>query len=216
MLLHRKTAPDSCRSLIDLSILAAVLFFLPLSGLAAVPGQLLPKSGDTAAQKTETSAPAQPAAPAVEPIPLSDVAKRLESSRRQIRDVGERVQDPEVSEIAKEIEATRDTFAEEAKSADSAVAKSLQPEELSDLEMSWKSRVARLAKWQQVVSRWTNQLYKDFTLVDQEEQTWELTLKASPAGSLPREVDRAVRNLLVEIKKVRAEGRKRLDVALVL
>jgi potassium-dependent mechanosensitive channel len=217
MVFHRKTAPDAYRSLIDLFALVAFLSFLPLSGLAAVPGQLLPKPADTAAQQTETPAPpAQPATPVVEPIPLSDVAKRLESSRRQIRDVGERVQDPEVSEIAKEIEATRNTFAEEAKSADSAVAKSLQPEELSDLEISWKSRVARLAKWQQVVSRWTNQLYKDFTLVDQEEQTWELTLKASPAGSLPREVERAVRDLLAEIKKVKAVARKRLDAALVL
>src|SRR5262245_39065058 len=216
MLFQRKTAPEPRRPLIDLFALAAVLIFFLLCGFAAVPGQLLPKSGDTTTQQTETPAPAQPATPVVEPIPLSDVAKRLESSRRQIRDVGERVQDPEVSEIAKEIEATRDTFAEEAKSADSAVAKSLQPEELSDLEMSWKSRVTRLAKWQQAVSRWTNQLYKDFTLVDQEEQTWELTLKASPAGSLPREVERAVRDLLAEIKKVKAVARKRLDAALVL
>src|SRR5262245_56394532 len=217
MLLHRKTAPDACRSLIDLFALVAFLSFLPLSGLAAVPGQLLPKPADTAAQQTETPAPpAQPATPVVEPIPLSDVAKRLESSRRQIRDVGERIQDPEISSITKEIEATRNTFAEEAKRADSAIASSLQPEELSDLENSWKSRVARLAKWQQVVSRWTNQLYKDFTLVDQEEQTWELTLKAPPAGSLPREVERAVRDLLAEIKKVKAVARKRLDAALVL
>src|SRR5215475_10004926 len=144
MLLHRKTAPDRCRSLIDLFALAAILIFLPLSGLGAVPGQLLPKPGDTAAQQTETPPPAQPATPVVEPIPLSDVAKRLESSRRQIRDVGERVQDSEVGEIAKEIEATRNTFAEEAKSADSAVAKSRQPGELSELENSWKSRAGRL------------------------------------------------------------------------
>jgi len=216
MLFHRKTAPESYRPLIELFALAAVLIFFPLCGFAAVPGQLLPKPGDTTTQQTETPAPAEPATPVVEPIPLSDVAKRLESSRRQIRDVGERVQAPDVADIAKEIEATRNTFAEEAKSANSAVAKSLQPGELSELENSWKSRVARLAKWQQVVSRWTNQLYKDFTLVDQEEQTWELTLKASPAGSLPREVDRAVRNLLVEIKKVKADARKRLDAALVL
>ena len=86
------------------------------------------------------------------------------------------------SEIAKEIEVTRSTFAEETKSADSAVAKSLRPEELSDLEAAWKNRAARLAKWQQVISRWTSQLYRDFTLVDQEEQTWELTLKAYSCG----------------------------------
>jgi potassium-dependent mechanosensitive channel len=205
--------------LIDLFALAAVLIFFPLCGFAAVPGQLLPKPENTATQQSETSqtkSPAPNAAPVVEPVPLSDVAKRLESSRRQIRDVGERVQAPEVEEIAKEIEVTRKTFAEEAESAASAVAKSLQPEELSDLEISWKSRAARLAKWQQVVSRWTSQLYKDFTLVDQEEQTWELTLKASPAGSLPREVERAVRDLLGEVKKVKAEARKRLDAALVL
>src|SRR5262245_27274755 len=216
MLFHRKTAPESRRPLIELFTLAAVLIFFPLCGFAAVPGQLLPKPVDTAAQQPETPAPAQPATPVVEPIPLSDVAKRLESSRRQIRDVGERVQTADVAEIAKEIDATRNTFAEEAKSANSAVAKSLQPGELSELENSWKSRAARLTKWQQDFSRWTSQLYKDFTLVDQEEQTWELTLKASPAGSLPREVERAVRDLLGEIKKVKADARKRLDAALVL
>jgi small-conductance mechanosensitive channel len=193
---------------------------LPLLGLAATPGQLLPKPGNTATQQTETPSPAQPAtpnaAPVAEPIPLSDVAKRLESSRRQVRDVGERIQAPEVEEIAKEIEVTRKTFAEEAKSADSAIAKSPRLEELSDLEISWKNRAARLAKWQQTISRWTSQLYRDFTLVDQEEQTWELTLKASPPGTLPREVERAVRDLLGEIKKVKAEARKRLDAALVL
>src|SRR5262245_40810300 len=42
-------------------------------------------------------------APQLEAIPLSDIAKRLESSRRQIRDVSERVQDLEVAEIANEI-----------------------------------------------------------------------------------------------------------------
>src|SRR5262245_46388137 len=104
MLPHFKTAPESCRSLIDLFALAAVLIFFPLCGFAAVPGQFLPKPGDTAAQQSETPAPAQPPATTVaEAVPLSDVAKRLESSRRQIRDVSERVQAPEVEEIAKEI-----------------------------------------------------------------------------------------------------------------
>jgi potassium efflux system protein len=220
MLLHSKTAPRRCRSLIGLFVLTGVLIFLPLSGLAATPGQLLPKPGNTATQQSEApQAPKPPApstAPVAEPIPLSDVAKGLESSRRQIHDVGERIQAPEVSEIANEIEGTRSTFIEETKSADDAITKSPRPEELSDLEISWKNRAARLAKWQQVISRWTSQLYKDFTLVDQDEQTWELTLKASPSGSLPREVARAVRDLLGEIKRVKAEARKRLDAALVL
>ena len=219
MLFHRKSARNRCPFLKGPLALAGVLLCLPLPGLAATPGPLLPTPGNTATQQGETpqtKPPTPTAAPVVEPIPLSDVAKRLESSRRQIRDVGERVQAPEVEEIAKEIEVTRNTFAEEAKSADSAIAKSPRPEELSDLEISWKNRAARLAKWQQVISRWTSQLYRDFTLVDQEEQTWELTLKASPSGALPREGERAVRDLLGEIKRVKAEARKRLDAALVL
>src|SRR4029453_4652794 len=103
MLFHRKTASESCRSLIDLFALAAVLIFFPLCGFAAVPGHLLPKPENQATPESETSQtkpPAPNAAPVVEPVPLSDVAKRLESSRRQIRDVGERVQAPEVEEIA--------------------------------------------------------------------------------------------------------------------
>ena len=205
--------------MLGLFAFAGVLLFLSLPGFAATPGQLLPKPGNTATQPSETQAtktPAPSAAAVVEPIPLSDVAKRLESSRRQIREVGERTQPPEVGDIAKEIEVTRNTFAEEAKSAESAIATSLRPEELSDLEISWKNRAARLAKWQQVISRWTSQLYRDFTLIDQEEQTWELTLKTYSGGALPRQVEAAVRNLLAEIKKIKAQVRKRLDAALVL
>ncbi len=200
--------------------LVGIWLFLPLAALAAAPGQLVPKPENTAPQQSETPQTKPPTtpnvAPVVEPIPLSDVSKRLESSRRQIREVAERVQPSEVVEIAKEIEATRNTFAGEAKTAESAIAKSLRPEQLSDLEISWKNRAARLVKMQQAISRWTSQLYRDFTLVDQEEQTWELTLKASPPGSLPREVERAIRGVLGEITKVKAETRKRLDAALVL
>jgi potassium-dependent mechanosensitive channel len=195
--------------------LAGVLVFLPIAGLAATPGQLLPKPGNTATQPTETLSTPN-AAPVAEPIPLNDVAKRLEASRRQIREISERPEAPEVADIAKEVEATRSAFAEEVKSTNSAIAKSPRPEELSDLESSWKGRAARLAKWQQVISRWTSELYRDFTIVDQEEQTWELTLKAYSAGALPRQVEAAVRNLLAEIKKIKAEVRKRLDAALVL
>jgi small-conductance mechanosensitive channel len=194
------------------------LFLLPGSGFAASPGQLLPKPGNTtAASETPQSKSSAPsAAPVVEPVPLSDVAKRLETSRRQVREVGDRAQPPEVADIAREIELTRNTFAEESKRAEAAMAKSLRPEELSDLDASWKNRAARLVKWQQTISRWTNLLYRDFTFVDQEEQTWELTFKASAPGSLPREVERAIRDLLGEIQKVKAETRKRLNAALVL
>ena len=199
--------------------LAGVLLCLPLPGLAATPGQLLPKPGNTATQQSETpqtKSPTPNAAPVAEPIPLNDVAKQLEASRRQIREISERPEAPEVADIAKEVEATRSAFAEEVKSTNSAIAKSLRPEELSDLESSWKARAARLAKWQQVISRWTSELYRDFTLVDQEEKTWELTLKAYSAGALPRQVEAAVRNLLAEIQKIKGEVRKRLDAALVL
>jgi len=219
MLFHRQTARNRCPSLKGWLAIAGVLVFLPLPGIAATPGQLLPKLGNTSTQQGETpqtKASTPTAAPVAEPIPLGDVAKRLESSRRQIREVGEKVQPSEVAEIAKEIEGTRNTFAEEAKTAESAIAKSLRLEELSDLESSWKNRAARLVKTQQAISRWTSQLYRDFTLVDQEEQTWELTLKANPPGSLPREVERAVRDVLREIQKVKAETRKRLNAALVL
>ena len=111
MLFHRKANQNRCPSLMGQLALAGALLFPSLPGLAATPGQLLPKPGDTAAQQSETSqatkSPTPSAVPVAEPIPLGDVAKRLESSRRQIREVGEKVQPPEVAEIAKEIEGTR-------------------------------------------------------------------------------------------------------------
>jgi potassium efflux system protein len=219
MLLKPKATRQRRSPLVNLLRLACLLLWLPLPGLAATPGQLLPKPGPAGAMEKETpqtKTPAPDAAPIAQPVPLSDVAKRLEGSRRQIREVSDRIQPAEVKEIAGEVEATQKTFAEEAKNATVTINESSRPEDLFDLEISWKNRLARLSKWQQGISSWTQQLYKDFSLVDQEEQIWELSLKIYPAGSLPREVQGAVRELLAEIKRVKAEARKRLDAALVL
>jgi potassium-dependent mechanosensitive channel len=167
-------------------------------------------------------APAAPAAPAPggaatpEPIPLSEIAKRLENSRRLIKEIGPRDEGNEVAEIAQEVEATRNSFAKEVKAAEAAIARSLRPEEIWDLEISWKNRVPRIAKWQQIVATQAGQFSKDLTLIEQEEEVWELTLKNYAAGALPREVERAIRDHLGEIKKIKAEVRKRLDQALVL
>ena len=59
-------------------------------GLQRLPGQLLPQPGNSAPQQSETpqtKSPTPNAAPVAEPIPLNDVAKRLEASRRQIREI---------------------------------------------------------------------------------------------------------------------------------
>src|SRR4030095_14467986 len=108
MLFHLKSVPHRRLSLMGLLALPGLLLFLPLRGLAATPGQLLPKPGNTATQQSEasqaTKLPTPSAAPVAEPIPLSDVSKRLETSRRQIRDVSERVQAPEAADIAKELD----------------------------------------------------------------------------------------------------------------
>jgi potassium efflux system protein len=151
-----------------------------------------------------------------EPVPLSDIAKRLENSRRLLKEVGARDEGQESIEIAREVESTRNTFAKEIKAAEAAISRSLRPEELWDLEISWKNRIPTIAQWQQIFSTQAAQLYKDLALIEREEQIWELTLKTYAAGALPREVERAIRDHLGEIKKITAELRKRLDQALVL
>jgi hypothetical protein len=105
MLFYRKRSRHRYPCLLGLLAPIWILLFLTRSGLPATPGQLLPKPGNAATESETpqtTKAPAPSAAPVPEPIPLSDVAKRLESSRRQIREVSERVQPPEVAEIVKE------------------------------------------------------------------------------------------------------------------
>jgi potassium efflux system protein len=185
------------------------------------PAQMAPLP-DAKISPSSPAAPTAPAAPApgvpaaLEPIPLSDIAKRLENSRRLLKEIGPRDEGSELAEIAQEAEATRNSFAKEAKAAETAIARSLRPEELWDLEVSWKNKAPRIAKWQQIVSTQAGQLSKDLTLIEQEEQIWELTLKNYAAGALPREVERAIRDHLAEIKKIKAGVRKRLDQALVL
>ena len=176
--------------------------------------------GSPPAQEPQAPAPAgvaaAPSTSTLTPVPLSDVARRLEVSRRTLRQVSETSEAGELTAIFNEIEAIRKPFEEEAKHAQTAIAGSLRPEELWDLEVSWKNRAARIAKWQATISRWSSQLYKEYTLVEQEEKTWELSLKSYPPRSLPAEVERSIRNFLVEAKKVKSQVQKRLDAALVV
>ena len=189
-----------------------------LFSLAAVPNahaQIAPPP-DAKISPSSPAAPTPGATATLEAIPLNDIAKRLESSRRLLKEISDRNEGLELAEIAREVEATRNTFTKEAKAAEAAIAGSLRPEELSDLEISWKSKVSRMTKWQEAVSTQAGQLYNDLTLLEQEEQIWELTLKTYAAGAVPRQVERAIRGHLGEIKKIKADLRKRLDQALVL
>lgn len=76
--------------------------------------------------------PSSPAAPTpgpaatLEPIPLNDIAKRLENSRRLLKEIGSRDESSELAEIAQEAEATRNSFAKEVKAAEAAIARSLR------------------------------------------------------------------------------------------
>jgi small-conductance mechanosensitive channel len=197
-----------------MAVLCSLLFAIAWGATAQFPA--IP--GTTPAQPP-TSPPTPPATATVanpEAVPLSDLAKRLEASRRLLREIGERPEDPELAEVAKEVEATRTKFAEQAKSEEAAIGKSLRPDEVWDIEVSLKSRTARIAKSQLAVADAADQLYKDLAAVEQEEKIWQQTLKAYAAGAMPREVERAVRDLLVEVAKIRTGVRKRLDAALVL
>ena len=210
----RKCRPFAITSRLLLIVVLCSLFVT----VPGVTAQFPAIPGTTPAQPS-SSPPTPPATATVanpEAVPLSDLAKRLEASRRLLREIGERPEDPELAEVAKEVEATRREFAEQVKSEEAAIGKSLRPEEIWDLEVSLKSRTARIAKSQLMVAAAAGQLYKDVADVEQEEKIWQQTLKAYAAGAMPREVERAVRDLLVEVAKIRTGVRKRLDAALVL
>ncbi len=220
MLFYRHSARNRCPLLMGLVVPVLILLFLPFSALTATLGQLVPKPGTTAPPETEKPQLAQPpepnTAPTVEPVPVSDIAKRLEASRRLLKEISERPEASDLAEIAKEVDATRTSFAEEAKSAAATIAKAVRPEDIWDIEVAWKNRAARVAKSELIVSNQAAQLYKDLTSVEQEEKIWELTLKSYAAGTLPRQVESAVRAFLADAQKTKTELRKRLDVALVL
>ena len=162
-------------------------------------------------EPTEVKAP-----PSAEPVPLSEVPKRLETSRRLLREINERSEPAELPEIVKEIEATRGAFTEDVKKAQIAISGSLRAEEILDLEISWKNRGAKIANWQTTISGWNSRLYADLTLLDQEEKIWELSLKSYPPRSLPAEVERAVRDVLGELKKAKSQVQGRIAKVLVL
>jgi len=216
---HRKSLRRQRPALLSSALIFLItvgFLFGPSFGWGAMPFAV---PGSSPAQQPQAPAPAGVAAPpsttALAPVPLNDVAKRLEVSRRTLRQVAETSEAGELTAIFNEIEAMRKPFEEEAKNAQTAIAGSLRPEELWDLEVGWKNRAAKLAKWQATISGWSSELYKDYTLVEQEEKIWELSLKSYPARSLPAEVERSIRNFLVEAKKVKSQVQKRLDAVLV-
>jgi potassium-dependent mechanosensitive channel len=203
---------------------SALIFFItacclcgPSFGWGATPFTV---PGSTPAQQPPAVAPGGAVAPpsdaAPAPVPLSDVAKRLEGSRRLLRQVSETSESPESTGIVNEVEAMRSPFAEETKNTQVAIASALRAEELWDLEVAWKNRAARIAKWQATISGGSAQLYKDYTLIDQEEKIWDVSLRSYPARSLPNEVERSIRNFLGEAKRVKAQVQKRLDAVLVI
>jgi len=212
---HRKSLRRQRPALLSsaLILLITVCFlFDPSFGWGAMPFAV-PTQQPLAAAPAGLAAP--PSTTALTPVPLSDVAKRLEASRRILRHVAETSEAGELTAIFNEIEAMRKPFEEEAKNAQTAIAGSLRAEELWDLEVGWKNRAAKIAKWQATISRWSSELYKDYTLVEQEEKIWELSLKSYPPRSLPAEVERSIRNFLVEANKVKSQIQKRLDTVLV-
>jgi potassium efflux system protein len=196
-----------------------VCFFF---GIPSVQGAtLFPLPQSKTEQQPKTQEPSEvkatpSEAPSPEPVPLSEVAKRLEGSRRLLREISERSEPAELPEVAKEIEATRDAFAPEVKKTQAAIAGSLRPDEIWDLEISWKDRAAKVAKWQPMISGWNSQLYEDLTQLDQEEKIWELSVKSYPPRSLPAEVQRAIRDVIGELRQARSQVQGRLAKVLVL
>jgi len=182
----------------------------------------LPSSPSPAGQQTQKlETPKTPATgvenqEVPEPIPLNDIAKQLEASKRELNQISKRPDDLELADIAREVEATRSSFVEETKNADTVISGSLRPEELWDIEKSWKSRSAKISRWQKKVSSYTAKLYNDLMLLEQSEKTWEVTLRHYSPQALPREVEGMIRNILAEIRIVKAHTRKQLDAALVL
>jgi potassium-dependent mechanosensitive channel len=216
MLLRRSILQNRRYPRIGWVFVLTILYGLfSLGAVPNAPAQVAPPP-DAKISPSSPAAPTPGSTATLEAIPLNDIAKRLENSRRLLQETGERNEGIELAEIAREVEATRNSFTKETKAAEAAIAGSLRPEELSDIEISWKNQVSRVTKWQEAVSTQAGQLYKDLTLLEQEEQIWQLTLKTYAAGVLPRQVERAIRDHLGEIKKIKAELRKRLDQALVL
>jgi len=213
--------PSMGRGAGDLIFVGVIPLLFSLTFAHPVWAQFLPSAPTKSAQQTKSTPTASPAASSsmtvdIEPVALSDVAKRLEASRRLLRQVSESSEATELAGIVSQIEAVRSTFEEDAKNAQASIAASLRPEEIWDLEVAWKNRAAKIAKWQATLSNLSSELYKDFALVDREEKTWELSLKSYQGRSLPGEVERSIRNLLAEAKKVKSQVQKRLDAVLVV
>src|SRR5438552_2525938 len=112
MLFHRFKFKNQSPRLIGL-VYAIAVVLLPALTCRSAMGQL-PIPG-TAARQPQPSAPTPPpTTPSVaakpEPIPLGDVAKRLEASRRLLKEISERAEATELAGIAKEVEGTRSAF----------------------------------------------------------------------------------------------------------
>jgi hypothetical protein len=111
-------------------VFATLYWLLAFGAVSSTPAQMAPLPDPKISPPPSPAAPTPAAAPTLEPIPLKDIAKRLENSRRLLKETSERNEGIELAEIAREVEATRNTFTKEAKAAEAAIARSLRPDEL--------------------------------------------------------------------------------------
>ncbi|MDP3842824.1 MAG: mechanosensitive ion channel [Oxalobacteraceae bacterium] len=165
-----------------------------------------------AAQAADVLSAAKPAAapaaadapPVVKPIAVPNIAAAAEAADALLRDiVAGLAPAPKLTAIGAELNVFGRDFEATGKETALALGAIYSPEQLRELDTRWLSLLARLGKWEQILTNRAVLLEGNLTQLDGLQQTWHTTLKVARETDAPGAVQERANAVLTEIERVR-------------
>jgi len=175
----------------------ALLFFLLLCtfGAAAQAGAAVPAAKPAAA-------PA--AAPVVKPIAVPNIAAAAETADALLREIVVGLAPaPKLTAIDGDLSVFGRDFDATGKETAQALEAIYSPEQLRELDTRWLSLLARLGKWEQILTSRAVLLEGNLSQLDGLQQTWHTTREVARETGAPAAVQERANAVLSEIDRVR-------------
>jgi potassium-dependent mechanosensitive channel len=170
-------------------------------------------AGETIAQKAAPQ-PSEAAAPA-SPIPLTEVATRIEGLNRELRDIIKRL--PEDADIAKMDEMLRkreQSLAARAGQTQNLLLGAPTSLEIRDEQRLWRTYVVVDASERKILVDWARHLQKSIETLGREETIWNATLAKAETAEGFQAVAENIRSSITEIKDTKAQVLDKLNPVL--
>lgn len=160
------------------------------------------QAADAVRAAKSAAAPAAP--PVVKPIAVPNIAAAAEAADVLLRDiVAGLAPAPKLTAIGGELNVFERDFEATGKETALALGAIYSPEQLRELDTRWLSLLARLGKWEQILTDRAVLLEGNLTQLDGLQRTWHTTREVARETGAPDAVQERADAVLSEIERVR-------------